>query len=89
MDYSLKGAVPDPFQFLQSIHATSGVLPTHLGKALLIGIFLIFFILYLIVSIVLFYHWQTYGMRNTMIIGAELLFSVVSICLFTSAFLLI
>ena len=89
MDYSLKGAVPDPFVFLHSVTSGSHALPAHLGKAVLIGIFIIFFIFYICVSIVLFYHWQKYGMRNRMIIGAEILFALVSAGLLASAFILI
>jgi hypothetical protein len=89
MNYSLQNAVPDPFKYFHALSGGSTVLPTHIGKALLIGVFLVFFIFYICVSVVLFYHWQKYGMRNKMIIGAELLFSIVSIVLFFSAFYLI
>ena len=52
------------------------------NKPVLIIIAVIFFILYAIVTGVLKYHWNNYGMRNAGIIFAQGLFFMVSIVLF-------
>ena len=49
-----------------------------LGTPLLIIIFLLFTAFYVIVSLVLFYHWSKYGMRSSGIIIAETLYVFVS-----------
>ncbi len=58
-----------------------------LSPAVLMGILILFFILYLIVSSVLFYHWTTYGMGSHGILVGEILFLLVSVLLFLVAFL--
>jgi len=40
--------------------------------------FILFMIFYLIVSAVLLYHWQTYGMRNRNIQFAKIVYIIVS-----------
>ncbi|OHA93588.1 MAG: hypothetical protein A3H52_02305 [Candidatus Zambryskibacteria bacterium RIFCSPLOWO2_02_FULL_39_26] len=45
-------------------------------------ILLLFFIFYLILSIILMYHWSAYGMRSPGILVGETLFISVSLVLF-------
>ena len=47
----------------------------------------VFFIIYLIISSVLFYHWNAYGMGSRGIVFGESIFLIVSVCLFVVAFL--
>lgn len=47
----------------------------------------IFFLGYLIMSIILIYHWNTYGMRAQGVIVAEILYLFVSLALFSIAVL--
>lgn len=54
---------------------------------LLLIIFIAFFIVYLIITIVLVYHWVEYGMRNGAVVLAELVFVLVSTVLFIISFL--
>lgn len=56
-----------------------------INSSVLTLILSLFFVLYLIVSIVLFYHWISYGMRSAGIVVAEVLFSMVSVTLFVVA----
>jgi len=56
-----------------------------INKPILVGVFVIFFILYSIVSGVLLYHWSAYGMRSPGIVVAESFFFFVSIVLFVFA----
>lgn len=51
----------------------------------LLVVLVLFFILYAIISLVLFYHWSEYGMRSGGILLTETLFSLVSVVLFTIA----
>ncbi len=58
-----------------------------LNSTVLIGILGIFFVLYFIVSCVLFYHWTAYGMGNHGIYVGETLFVIISVLLFLVAFI--
>ena len=62
-------------------------LPAHIGPSILLPIFLIFALVYSIVSGVIFYHWITYGMGSKTIVMAEILFVSVSVLLFILAFI--
>ena len=53
-----------------------------LNTPVLIVIFVLFSIVYAIVSIVLIYHWSSYGMRSAGVLIAETLFIFVSVILF-------
>ncbi len=63
--------------------------PVHLtvfiNKPVLMGVLVVFFVIYSILSGVLFYHWHAYGMRSRGIIVAETFFFFVSIVLFVMA----
>lgn len=50
-------------------------------------IFVMFFIVYVIMSVVLVYHWGQYGTHKGMMIFVEAVFTVVSVGLLTVAFL--
>lgn len=52
------------------------------NKPILIFIAIAFFVVYLILSGILRYHWHNYGMRNAGILFAQSLFFLVSIVLF-------
>lgn len=58
-------------------------------KKILIPAFLLFLIIYLIVSFALFYHWQEYGMGHKKIYVYGIIFFVVSILAFGLGFLLL
>jgi hypothetical protein len=58
-----------------------------LSKPLFWAIFVVFALLYAVVSGVLFYHWRKYGMKNSTIVFAEGLFGLVSIGLFITSLL--
>ncbi len=45
----------------------------------------LFFLAYFMVSVVLFYHWISYGMRSLGILATETLFTSVSVILFIVA----
>ena len=47
----------------------------------------LFFMVYLILSVVLMYHWSAYGMRSFGIFVGEAVFTFVSIVLFALAFM--
>lgn len=47
----------------------------------LLSIFVVFIVGYIIVSIVLFYHWSAYGMQHRGILLAEALYTAVSVVL--------
>lgn len=51
----------------------------------LVGILAVFFILYMIVTGVLWYHWSKYGMHAQGILVGRLLFSIISVALFGMA----
>ena len=53
------------------------------------GILVVFLFFYVIVGMVLFYHWSAYGMRSHGILIAETLFSFISVVLFVIASLAI
>jgi len=73
----------------------STIIPPWLGfgvSAFITGNFLtiilgLFFIFYLGVSLFLLYHWVSYGMNSAGIILAEVVFTTVSVVLFTIAVL--
>lgn len=48
-------------------------------------VLVLFFIAYIIISAVLFYHWTSYGMRSAGILVGETLFTLVSVVLFVVA----
>ncbi len=48
----------------------------------LVFVLSVFFIIYSIFSLILFYHWFTYGMKNWGIFVGSVVFSVVSVVLF-------
>ncbi|KND51105.1 MAG: hypothetical protein AB198_01645 [Parcubacteria bacterium C7867-003] len=56
-----------------------------LNKPVLTGVLVVFFVLYSILSGVLFYHWAAYGMGHRGILVARSLFVLVSIVLFVMA----
>ncbi|KND47833.1 MAG: hypothetical protein AB201_02890 [Parcubacteria bacterium C7867-006] len=67
-------------------------LPTlHLSLSItsniLFGVLLVFGVIYIIVSGVLFYHWTAYGMGSKGVYVGEVLFSSVSVLLFITAVL--
>ncbi len=64
-------------------------LPNGLGHDILLTVFLFFLFGYAIITAVLFYHWDTYGMKNGFIFFAQVTFSVVSVFLLVVAFQLI
>jgi hypothetical protein len=68
-----------------NLFESSGGLSFNIGKPLLWLVLVIFLSIYAIVSIVLFYHWRKYGMKNKSILLAEGLFVVVSLGLFVIA----
>lgn len=47
--------------------------------------FLIVFIVWVIISIVLLYHWRMYGLKNKVVIFVETVYIVVSIVVITGA----
>lgn len=49
-------------------------------------LFLISFLLFVVVSGVLLYHWRTYGMSNKQVVFARTLYLVVSACIVCVAF---
>lgn len=73
----------DPIPFL------NGTLPQlsfgfngDYAKLLLLVLFLLYFIGYSIVSGIVFYHWNTYGMKTYTILLVKLVFTVVSLFFF-------
>ncbi|MFA5889133.1 MAG: hypothetical protein WCW47_03005 [Candidatus Paceibacterota bacterium] len=70
---------PPPFiipalpNFMSSFFSTTPILPIVLG---------LFFVLYVIVSAALIYHWSEYGMYSAKVILAETTFVIVSVTLF-------
>ncbi len=52
---------------------------------ILMIVFIVFSIIYFIVSCVLFYHWSRYGMKSSGVIIAEILYISVSLALFLFA----
>lgn len=54
---------------------------------ILLVLLIIFIILYVIVSLVLFYHWSEYGMGSSVILFAKTVFIAVSLILFTVSFI--
>lgn len=50
-------------------------------------IFISSFIIYVIISIILMYHWSQYGTHRGVIVFAQALFVIVSVVLFILAFL--
>ncbi len=70
---------PTPFivpafpNFISSFFSTAPILPVVLG---------LFFVLYMIVSAALVYHWSEYGMYSAKVILAETTFVIVSVVLF-------
>lgn len=50
-------------------------------------ILIVFAAIYFVISSVLFYHWETYGLGSRGIIMAETLFVIVSVVLFIITFL--
>ena len=92
LNYNLKDASIYPSGWQDNFNSlTSGKLhlPIGLGHDALLGIYIIFLLGYLIVSAVLMYHWDAYGMRNKMIIIAGAIFTFVSVVLLCLAYLLI
>lgn len=57
------------------------------GPSALLSILAIFSLGYIVISSILFYHWTAYGMGSHGIIVGELLFTIVSVLLFLTAFL--
>lgn len=60
-----------------------------ISKTALSFIFLSYLAIYIVVSIVLLYHWKTYGMRSAGVLLGRSLFLIVSLCLFVICFLAI
>lgn len=58
-------------------------------KPVLIIVLVIYFVIYSGISIVLFYHWSSYGMKNPGIMFARSLFVFVSIVLFVISTMLV
>lgn len=77
-----KIATPD---FIKNIPEVSSFLVLH--TPILYIILGIFFLSYLVISTVLIYHWNTYGMRAQGVIVAEILYLFVSLILFSIAVL--
>jgi hypothetical protein len=79
---------------IQKIDLTSKYLGTldlssFVSTPFLIIVFVIFALLYVLVSCILVYHWSKYGMRSPGIVIAEILFLFVSLALFWFASLAI
>lgn len=55
------------------------------NRPMLMVVFVIFFLIYAVLSSVIFYHWSAYGMRSAGIMFARSLFIFVSIVLFVMA----
>lgn len=60
-------------------------LSVFINKPLLSGILLVYFIVYVSLGGILFYHWRKYGMRSSSVIFAETAFLFVSLILFVLA----
>lgn len=60
-------------------------LPTYINSPVLIGVLILFSVVYAITTGVLVYHWSAYGMRSPGIIVAETIFLFVSLVLFVFA----
>lgn len=58
-----------------------------INTPVLLVIFVLFSIVYAIVSIILIYHWTTYGMRSAGILIAETLFIFISVVLLIITFM--
>lgn len=58
-----------------------------LGTQFLFVVLGVFFIIYLLISLVLFYHWTAYGMGSRGIVFSEIVFLAFSVLLFITAFL--
>ncbi len=56
-----------------------------INTPVLMIVLVLFFIAYIIISAVLFYHWTSYGMRSAGILVGETLFTLVSVVLFVVA----
>lgn len=70
--------LPGNFPLFSSLH-----LQILINKPVMFVILGVFFVVYSIVSAVLFYHWHAYGMRSRGIIVAETVFTLVSLSLFS------
>ncbi|MFA7216797.1 MAG: hypothetical protein WC095_02350 [Candidatus Paceibacterota bacterium] len=74
-----------PPNFIKNIPEVGSFLVLH--SSILYIILGIFFLGYLVVSTILIYHWNTYGMRAQGVIVAEILYLFVSLSLFSIAVL--
>ncbi len=52
-----------------------------IGKPMLIVVYVVFILLYVLLSAVLIYHWSEFGMKSREVIFAESLFTLVSVIL--------
>ncbi len=62
-------------------------LDLFLGSSFLFIVLIVFFVIYLLISLVLFYHWTAYGMGSRGIVFGEIIFLTFSLLLFVTAFL--
>ena len=60
-------------------YSGTGLADVFFQKDLLWGLFGVFFIVFVILSVVLIYHWQRYGMSNKKIILAQSVYLIVSL----------
>lgn len=60
-----------------------------LNQPILSTLFSLYAVIYLIVTLILMYHWNSYGMKSQGVLVAESLFLTVSATLFTVAILAI
>ena len=92
MDFSFKDVQLYPTSinnFFDQLTGGHVSLPSGFGKEILVGIFILFTLFYLAVSVVLFYHWHVYGMKNRLILATEVVFLAVSLALFFAAFIIL
>lgn len=80
---SIKGTIFSDFSDSIGI-----VIPSNLLQNIFVPLLFLFTIFYLIASGILFYHWETYGMKNKSIVFANIVFLLVSLILFIFAFIL-
>jgi hypothetical protein len=88
MDFSLKDVqlYPDSLKpFLNNMNVGNSSVPSGVVLSALLVILLLFFIFYCITSGVLYYHWNTYGMKRSTIFLMEIVFVFGSIFLFIGA----
>ncbi|MHB1316266.1 MAG: hypothetical protein ACYCZW_00205 [Minisyncoccota bacterium] len=74
-----------PF-FNGSLPSLSSFVNIEYAKLLVLILLFLYLIGYIIISVIVFYHWNTYGMKTKMILLAKSTFTLVSLAFFVFLF---